>query len=181
MKNQQGFTIFFAMLVGGLALAVGFAIYDLAVREVELSAAATQSQFAIYAADAGVECALYWDNKYGPTNAGSAFGTSTEAVWATAANCNGQNIVAAGTPPNPVEAPPTGWSTWDNTSQVTASEATTTFTLSFLQTGQPYCAVVSVGKSTVLGVLYTNVVSKGYNNCGASGTARLERALRVSY
>ncbi len=67
------------MLVGGLALAIGLAIYDLTVRELDLSATATQSQYAIYAADAGAECALYWDFKCTASNcgAGSAFASST--------------------------------------------------------------------------------------------------------
>lgn len=174
--SNRGFTIFFAMLVGSLALSVGFAIYDLTVREIDLSAAASQSQYAIYAADTGVECALYWDSKYG--GSGSAFGTSSASTWGTAANCNGQDIVGNGTPPVPLVAIPTGWSAWAINS--TASAATTTFTLSLLP-AQPYCAVVDVGKSTVGGILYTTIISKGYNNCSQSGAARLERTLKVSY
>lgn len=175
---NRGFTIFFAMLVGSLALSVGFAIYDLTVREIDLSAAATQSQFAIYAADTGVECALYWDSKYGPDANATAFGTSTASTWGTAANCNGQNIVANGTPPSPIVAPPAGWNAW--TINASESVATTTFTLSLLP-AEPYCAVVQVGKATIGGILYTTIISRGYNNCSTTGPARLERALRVSY
>lgn len=164
------------MLVGSLALAVGLAIYDLTVREIDLSAAASQSQYAIYAADTGAECALYWDSKYG--GSGSAFGTSTDSAWGTNILCNGQDVQAVGTPPVPMAAPPTGWSAWATTP--TATEATTTFTLTMLP-GQPYCAVVNVGKATEGGILYTTIISKGYNNCGTSGAARLERTLRVSY
>lgn len=185
---MKGFTIFFAMLVGSLALSVGFAIYDLTVREIDLSAAASQSQYAIYAADTGVECALYWDSKAPSLNgAPSVFGTSTASTAFTGtANCNGQNIRANGTPPTPIAAPPTGWSAWcfnaSNSScpAATASAGTTTFTMSLLP-AQPYCAVVEVGKATVGGVLYTTVISKGYNNCSTVGAARLERTLRVSY
>jgi|GEM_PF-394079 len=65
-KTKRGFTIFFAVLVGSLALAIGLSIYELLIRELELAQVATQSQFAIYAADAGAECALYWDNKCTP-------------------------------------------------------------------------------------------------------------------
>lgn len=174
--SNRGFTIFFAMLVGSLSLAVGFAIYDLTVREIDLSAAASQSQYAIYAADSGVECALYWDSKYNTSE--SVFGTSSESVWGSAANCDGQDIVANGTPPTPIQAPPTGWSAWAITNS--ASAATTTFTLSMLPQ-LPYCARVEVGKATQGGILYTTIISKGYNNCGTTGAARLERTLRVSY
>lgn len=173
---MKGFTIFFAMLVGSLTLAIGFAIYDLTVREVDLSSAASQSQYAIYAADTGVECALYWDSKYG--GSGSAFGTSTASVWGTNVTCNGQNIAANAVPPTPIGPTPTGWSAWVPTK--TATAATTTFTITMLPT-QPYCAKVDVGKATVGGILYTTIISRGYNNCGTSGAPRLERTLRVSY
>ncbi len=173
---NKGFTIFFAMLVGSLSLAVGFAIYDLTVREIDLSAAASQSQYAIYAADSGVECALYWDSKYNTNE--SAFGTSSDSVWASDINCNGQDIAANGTPPTPIATPPTGWTPWAIAN--TATAATTTFTLSMLPQFT-YCARVEVGKFTQGGILYTTIISKGYNNCGTTGAARLERTLRVSY
>jgi hypothetical protein len=181
---NRGFTIFFAMLVGSLALAVGAAIYDLTVREIDLSAAASQSQYAIYAADTGVECALYWDSKYG--GSGSAFGTSTTGTWGSSPiNCNGQDIVTRGTPPAAFVPPDGTWSAWD-TSQKDANNATTTFTLSIYSAAAPpqtYCAVVSVGKSTdpASHILYTTVISNGYNNCGTGGVARLQRTLRVNY
>lgn len=164
------------MLVGSLALAVGFAIYDLTVREIDLSSAASQSQYAIYAADSGVECALFWDSKYNTNE--SAFGTSSASTWGTDADCNGQDIIVSGTPPAVMVAPPTGWSPWAVTSS--ANAATTTFTLSMLPE-YTYCARVEVGKATQGGILYTTIISKGYNNCSASGAARLERTLRVSY
>src|SRR3989344_1250029 len=96
MKHQspEGFTIFFAMLVAALALAVGLAIFDLTVRELELSSTATQSQYAIYAADTGADCALYWDLQYTDSD-NSAFGTSTASSWPSGGSnilCNGQDI-----------------------------------------------------------------------------------------
>src|SRR3989344_841527 len=142
------------MLVGSLALAVGFAIYDLTVREIDLSAAASQSQYAIYAADTGVECALYWDSKAPALNGvSSIFATSTS-----------------------------GWSAWAITAN--SSAATTTFTLAIPNNGTPvqtYCAVVEVGKATISGVLYTTIISRGYNTCLSAGVTRLERTLQVSY
>jgi hypothetical protein len=196
---ESGFTIFFAMLVGSLALSVGLAIYDLTVREIDLSAAASQSQYAIYAADTGVECALYWDAKY--NGVGSAFGSSTPpaSTWGVSPiNCNGQDIVISG-PPASFLSQYTGalngcvdsahWcivSTAPNSSAADPSkaEATTTFSVSIPPSAgslQNYCAIVQVGKSTVTNVLYTNVVSRGYNNCNSTGAARLERTLRVNY
>ena len=173
IKSGRGFTIFFAMLVGGLALAIGVAIYDLTVRELDLSGTATQSQYAIYAADTGAECALYWDFKCtGPaecTSGGagnSAFATSSGMAVPpdnSGLLCNGVDVTAAG-----------------NRSTVYApdgSAATTTFTITFLP--QPYCATVSVGKKDFPTV--TTVISSGYNPCTAGGVVRLERKLQVTY
>lgn len=62
MKNtQQGFTLFIAVLVGSLMLAIGFSIFNLTFKELLLSASARDSQIAFYAADTGLECALYYD------------------------------------------------------------------------------------------------------------------------
>lgn len=183
MKNKnRGFTIFFAMLVGSLALSVGLAIYDLTVRELDLSSTATQSQYAIYAADTGAECALYWDFKcsLGPciSNGGtkSAFATSSQSVTPlSGVVCSGQDLAAAGTAPSPYQAPPTGWTVWNVAS--TLNSATTTFTLTF--NAQPYCAVVTVAKSG--SPINTTITSRGYNTCAVGGLTRLERVLQVTY
>lgn len=178
--SNRGFTIFFALLVGGLALAVGIAIYDLAVRELDLSSTATQSQYAIYAADTGAECALYWDFKclLGACPAGSAFATSSEAIRPVSQIvCNGQDVAAAGTPPSPFAPPPTGWSVWSVAAPNGGTAATTTFTMSFYP--QPYCATVTVAKYG--SPTKTTVTSRGYNTCTTGGVARLERALQISY
>ena len=60
-KNDQGFTLLFAALTASLLLAISLAIISISIRESQLSGVAKESQFAFYAADAGVECALYWD------------------------------------------------------------------------------------------------------------------------
>lgn len=62
---QKGFTLLFAALAGSLLFSAGIAIANLAVRELALSSAGRESQFAFYAADTGAECALYWDMQEG--------------------------------------------------------------------------------------------------------------------
>jgi len=100
--SRGGFTAFFAVLVASLALSVGLAIYDLLIRQLTLSQVATQSVYAIFAADTAIECALYWDNKASSLNGSpSIFATSSasgNAVFSGTANCNTQNIVAQGPP-----------------------------------------------------------------------------------
>lgn len=179
--TPQGFTIFFAMLVASLCLAVGVAIYDLTVRELDLSATVSQSQYAIYAADSGAECALYWDLKcsLGGCREGSAFATSSAYQGINSgAYCNAQDVAQYGTPPATFAAPPTGWTPW--TKDLSAAAATTTFYVSYLPT-YPYCAFVTVTKSG--DPIETTIVSRGYNTCDSASTGliRLERVLQVSY
>jgi hypothetical protein len=155
--------------VGSLALAIGVAIYDLTVRELDLSGTATQSQYAIYAADTGAECALYWDFKCpsglcSAGSAGSAFATSTSSIGPltpTGITCNSVDIT----------------SSLANPTLVSATAATTTFTLTF--SPQPYCVTVQVEKSGTPTI--TTVSSKGYNTCINGGVTRLERVLQVKY
>ncbi|HVV38927.1 MAG TPA: hypothetical protein VHD31_01215 [Candidatus Paceibacterota bacterium] len=162
--HKRGFTVFFAVLVSSLALAIGLAVYDLLVRELALSQTATQSQYAIYASDMGAECALYWDAKYNTSD--SAFATSstfTVIPSSPAVTCNGQDITAQ------LRAPATS-----------ANAATTTFTLSTVSgNAAAPCATVTVAKAG--NPSQTTVTSHGYNTCSSTGIVRLERALQINY
>src|SRR3989344_5286500 len=166
-KFKRGFTIFFAMLIASVALAVGLAIFDLTIRELDLSGTAAQSQYAVYAAGTGADCALYWDLKYTDGDA-SAFGTSTASSWPSSGSnllCNSQDI-----------------STLWGTPTKSAQAATTTFTIQIAAPVQTYCATVSVAKFTNgSGVLFTTITSRGYNTCATGGVVRVERAFQVSY
>ena len=164
--KKSGFTIFFAVLVASLALSVGVVIYDLLNRSLALSQVATQSQYAIYAADTGAECALYWDIKcsLGACFAGSAFATSSQTtIPGSGVTCNGIDIAAV---PWAVDA--------------VANAATTTFTVTFAP--QPYCVLVTVAKNGTPSV--TRIVAHGYNTAcppAPPPTTRLERSLEVDY
>lgn len=174
-KYQKGFTLFYALLVASLALAIGASIFDITVREIDLSNAATQSQYAVYVADSGAECALYWDSSYvnvATNNNGgskSAFATSsTDTQFAVnSVVCNGADIAA----------PAITALTWPQSTN--ANAATTTFTINgTTYKNQTPCAivyVVKVGNPSV-----TTVTSHGYNTCAASAL-QLERVFQVSY
>ncbi len=179
--HKRGFTIFFAVLVSSLALSVGFAIYDLVSRELVLSQTTTQSQHAIFAADAGVECALYWDGKYVPpvSNGFTSIFAAPPIVTGLQVGdvvCNNQDIYADGTPPPTYALPATGASGWIDWSQASTSDTVTTeFTLD-LPTGCAQVTVTKVGNPP-----QTTVVSRGYNTCLPTGIVRTERALQVNY
>jgi hypothetical protein len=158
--HKNGFALFYALLVASLALAIGAAIFDITIREIDLASDATQSQYAVYAADTGGECALYWDNKYNGT--GSAFATSSASVPPTS------GIVCTGTD---VAAIP-----WSIVS--TSNAATTTFTIFTGPSGTTRCAVVIVAKSG--NPAQTTVTSHGYNTC-STGVVQLERVFQITY
>ena len=66
MKNskfQRGFALYIALITMGVLTLVAFSISKIAFKEVTLSRIGKESQIAFYAADTGVECALYGDVK----------------------------------------------------------------------------------------------------------------------
>jgi predicted aconitase with swiveling domain len=177
--KQSGFTLFFATLVAALSLAIGLAIYDLTSRELILSATATQSQYAIFAADSGADCALYWDSKYGSLintdTDGSAFAAPNDmslsgvAIGGQGVVCNSEDLFANNAVTGYVIALP----------QVTATQATSTFEISVGSTLVAPCALVTVSKDAV--TKFTTVTSHGYNTCNPNAPDRLERTLQVIY
>lgn len=70
---KRGFTLFYAVLVASLLLAVGLAIFNITFKGLILSSDARESQNSFYGADTGLECALFWDLKHSST-AESPFG-----------------------------------------------------------------------------------------------------------
>lgn len=89
-NKQKGFTLFISMVVTGTLLIVASGIINLAVKQAFISSSARESQHAFYAADSGMECAIYWDVKN--ASGYSAFSTSTSSQI----NCNNQVMTVGG-------------------------------------------------------------------------------------
>src|SRR3990167_856492 len=162
-NKKRGIALYVAVTVTGILVLVSFAVISLAIRQLSISSISRDSQAAFYAADSGIECALYWDLK----NTGvSAFATSTAA---TNVNCNNKSV-----PVTKVWNAGTGYGT---------------STLSFdFSSADTYCATVSIVKRYSGGNLTTRIESRGYNVGTASGGActsnkarRVERAVLVTY
>lgn len=85
-KREKGFILLLSVIIAGILLSVGLAIFNITVKEILLSSSGRDSQFAFYAADSGVECALYWEQK------GGGFSTSTAGTI----SCNGSSISNVG-------------------------------------------------------------------------------------
>ncbi len=150
--REKGFTLFVAIAVMGTLLLIATGIVATAYRQGLISSAGKDSQMAFYAADSGMECALYWDiaNPAGQ----SAFATSTGTSIACnkdAANSSNQWVVGG-------------------------SSVSTISSISFLP--DPYCATVTVTKN-VDGT--TLIEARGYNTCSVTSPRRVERAVRARY
>jgi hypothetical protein len=78
-KAKRGFTLFIALIVSSLLLAIGFSLSTIILKQLIFANSGKESQLAFYAADSGAECALYWDRKDigGATVFDGAFATST--------------------------------------------------------------------------------------------------------
>ena len=74
---QRGFTLLIAVIFMSVMLAFGLALGSLAYKQQVLASSGVESQYAFYAADAGLECGLYADQQqnlfaYPAVNPGSA-------------------------------------------------------------------------------------------------------------
>jgi len=115
-QDKRGITIYIAVTITAALILVSFSIINITLKQISLSSAGRDSQAAFYAADSGIECALFW-NLRNPTNPGfSAFDPVSPV----------QNINCNNTPIS-----------------VSRTGATSTFTMTF---AEPYCAIVTVAK-----------------------------------
>lgn len=162
-KDERGLTILFAVLVSILVLAVGTSIINLSLKQVLLSGSARESQFAFYASNTGVECALYWDIQGGPTG-GIVFATSSASALET-----GPTVTCAEKELS------------TNVFESNNTSASTKFRLEFNEV--PYCVDVVVTKdyNAAQGKIYTTIDSYGYNTCDTDNARRIERGLQVNY
>ncbi|MBI2109181.1 MAG: hypothetical protein HYT93_03315 [Parcubacteria group bacterium] len=158
-QMQSGYLLLFAVVLSSIVLAIGLGIVNIVNKGLILASAGRLSQAAFYAADGGVECALYWDRTH------IGFGIT---VFATSTNS---------TPPSSgvVCANEDVAGTWEITNQ-TGSTANTTFDLAF---NNGTCTTVTILKSGSGTVTVINAL--GYNTCNVNSPRRIERAIRVRY
>ncbi|MBI5400791.1 MAG: hypothetical protein HZB12_01600 [Candidatus Yonathbacteria bacterium] len=74
--SNRGAVFLIAMLVASVALAIGIGVYHRTYKELLFASFWKQAQTAFAAADAGLECALYWD--WHPASA-TCFGSAITA------------------------------------------------------------------------------------------------------
>lgn len=159
--TKPAFTLLIASLIGSILLTLAIFMITIAQKEVLLSTLGRDSQYAFYAADAGAECALFWDFRGG-----------FDVIDATHdAQCTGQ-VVGEIIP---------GLSA-DNTDFVIGGQGYgVPSRMQFQQNNR--CVIVTVTKTDVAGETRTLIDSRGYNlPCSVTDSPRrLERAIEMKY
>lgn len=150
---QRGFTLLIAVVLTTVLLSVGFALLDIAYKQIVLSSTARNSQYAFYAADSAMECALYWDQQ---RNAFS-FASALTSIRCAGADISVSSSVAGGTRVSTFSVPCAGG----------GSSASV--------------EVYKAGSGVCSGSATSCLYARGYNSCNSADQRRVERALKVSY
>jgi hypothetical protein len=167
-NDERGISLFVAVIVMSILLFISFAAVNISIKGNLFATSGRDSQYAFYAADAGIECAVYWDSK------SDKFATSTPG---SPISCVGLNIAGDGS---------VGSDSISGTSTITRiggggnANPTSVFGFTLNQGSNPVssCAIVTVTKNTN-GTTY--VKSRGYNTCDTSNPRRLERGIEMTY
>ncbi|MEK7642457.1 MAG: hypothetical protein AAB392_01545 [Patescibacteria group bacterium] len=166
-KKQAGFSLFIAVTVAGVLTIVAFTVTKIVTKSVEYANIGKSSQIAFFAADAGVECALYYDSLEPSKFATSSSGSPISCAGVSMATSNAIS----------------GTSTTMRIGGGGDSNPTSYFGFTLNQGANPLtaCVIVSVNKSYVGQILRTRVSSFGYNTCDTTSSRRIERGLEVTY
>ncbi len=203
-KFKKGFSVLFASLTGSLVLAIGLAILSITIKQITLASAGRESQLAFYAADTGIECALFLDSGGGNVNADGnpicpqgIFGIPNEASddvlspqcgmeageyafgSGTQYQCLGQSfeLVPGASSGNSISAPVL----------LSGGSGIVRTTLAFRTRGSDnLCFNVTIDKTRkVAGVdegnIITNIISRGFSTCDTTSRNRFERAIKIKY
>lgn len=141
--GDRGFVILFAMLISTIMLLITSGIFNVVQKQVVLSSYSRESQRAFYAADAALECALYYD--ISPTIVQTSF--PIDGTTLATMSCAGEDF----------EIESLG-----STDQYDHSFAFRYFNNSDDSMG---CAYVFVEKSEAGGVFDIRATAAGFNSC----------------
>jgi len=160
IKNQ-GFTLLLSLLVISVILSVSFGVFDVMTKELKLSGLGRESQIAFYAADAGIECAYFWDIKK------KEFDDAIKNDRGFSIKCAGKDMVGGISGNGSLSEP-----------------YTLNFNFDMGEDATQKCAEVTVGKVITqedgFKKTTTTIQSKGYNYwCKSSSPHKVERAIRV--
>ena len=165
-QRRRGFTLLIAVLVVSIILAIGLSILTITLKEFILSGIARESALAFAAADAGMECAFYWDR----SSEGNKFDVGAPVADI---ECMDETASVGAGESGSVQSFEFSWG-------APAVCATVTVT-KFFDAANP--VLMGEGRTCPVGVECTRVRSLGYNvACDAIDEPRVvERGLRALY
>jgi hypothetical protein len=91
-RNSKGFALLFSILLSSIILSIALGVGNIAFREIQFGTSAKNTNEAFFAADTGVECALYNDN--------SVVNSFPESGGPSSITCGGSSISLSGTSPS---------------------------------------------------------------------------------
>lgn len=184
--SQRGFTLLVSILVIGIVLAIGLSILNITLKEYLLSGIARESAIAFYAADAGMECAFYWDRSPDDGDKFDVTGEPAAPPLGTPIECMGRQATVGGASSGDPQRLQFSWGGSGNPevcARVTVIKYFSAFDsvpMGFNAAGEPIACPA--------GVECTRVESRGYNKaCPATidtpfdDSRTVERALRALY
>lgn len=173
--HQRGFTMLIAVVTGTILLLISFGMASIALKQQVLNSSARESQVAFYAADSGLECALYLDTKF------KAFAASDAQVLGTS-----EIKVSDYCGENQVDENPIMRDTFSVDDQGVEQGFQQTF--NFQIDYGDRCAKIEVSKSRentspIQGQLKTMINARGYNTACSNTVSlrRVERGVQAIY
>ena len=150
-KRKNGFVMLFAIILSSIVLSITLGVLNIALKEINFSSSARETNVASLAADLGIECALFNDKT--PSKFPIPFSA------APISSCAGQT-------PTP-------------TGSGTATTASYNFKLNNLISVGKGCVNVTILQDNTTPPMITTITSKGYNvgdaSCASSNPNRVER------
>jgi Tfp pilus assembly protein PilX len=163
--SRRGMTLFISISIVSILLMIIYSLVSIVIKGTQFAATGRESQYAYYAAESGLECAIYWDTE------ADAFATSSGAVTIRCANQDRDNGLNK---PNIV-----GTTTIVST-RIGGGGDANPMSIFHIGYGGP-CAIVTVLKYYSGPDLITHIKSRGYNTCNTSSSRRLERGVEAKY
>ena len=176
MQKKRGVALFIALVISAIVLTVGIGILTTVFKEIRFSAFGKESAEAFYAADTGLECALYWDFHEAEEDR-PFFATSSDSSLPTSAFAWCIDDAVDG--PDGEKLADMNWNVVKD-----SNSATTTFMLRYppnVANQDAPCIDVTVIKYMDVAVQKTKIESVGRSSCNTNDPRRVERAVRVAY
>ncbi len=164
IKANKGIVIVFALLISTIFLIVSLGVSNIALKETKFSISGKDTNEAIFAADAGVECALLYDRYTGTTANRFAY-----------TNQGGAMTCAGSSPFTPTQT------IFD------ANHWAYDFTVPNLGSSGKACSIVTIDKNNTIPPLAVTITSNGYNvgssgsTCSSNSSNLVARQLQVIY